>query len=77
MNDGRYYIGQTNCLESRLNRHQSGQVRSTKSRLPVKLVYFEEFETRQESMFREKYLKSLKSHSAVNTLISNFDGLIV
>ena len=50
-------MGQTNNIENRLRRHNSGLVRSTKSRIPFELVYNETFETRAESMRREKDLK--------------------
>ncbi|MDO8630109.1 MAG: GIY-YIG nuclease family protein [Phycisphaerales bacterium] len=43
--DGLLYTGRTNDLIRRLARHRAGKVRSTKSRLPVQLIYFEEFET--------------------------------
>jgi len=38
--------------------HNAGKVKSTKSYLPWKLIYNEEFETRIEARKREKYLKS-------------------
>ncbi|HEX8974417.1 MAG TPA: GIY-YIG nuclease family protein [Patescibacteria group bacterium] len=58
--DGKFYIGQTNNLEDRLERHNAGQVIATRSRKPLKMVHFEKFSTRAEAMRREKYLKSLK-----------------
>ena len=43
--DGSYYTGSTNNLESRLAQHQSGDgANHTKKRLPVQLLYFEEFD---------------------------------
>lgn len=59
--DGKLYIGQTHNLEKRIERHNNGQVRSTKSRRPLELIYQETYKTRIETMAREKYLKSLKS----------------
>jgi putative endonuclease len=42
--DGSYYTGSTVDLIERLHQHQSGEgANHTKHRLPVKLVYFEEF----------------------------------
>lgn len=52
------YVGQTNNIEDRLRRHNSGLVKSTKSRIPLNIVHQETFETRTESMKREKSLKS-------------------
>ena len=66
----RYYIGQTNNLDSRVKRHNSGQVRSTKAYLPWVLVYKEIFESRSLAVRREKYLKSLKSKVKLQELIN-------
>ena len=48
--DGNMYIGQTKNLEARLKAHNYGKVRSTKPRRPLKLVYWEEAESREESL---------------------------
>jgi len=61
LKDSKFYIGQSNNLEDRIKRHNGGQVRATKHRRLLILVYQETFSTRTESMQREKYLKSLKS----------------
>lgn len=58
--DGSLYTGWTNDIEKRLNAHNSGQgAKYTKSRRPVKLVYKEEFETKEEAMSREYAIKRL------------------
>ncbi len=54
---GKYYIGQTNNLSERINRHNSGRSRYTKSRGPWELVYSEAFATREEAVRREQELK--------------------
>lgn len=56
--DGRLYKGQTSDLARRLEEHNSGKVKSTKGFMPWNLVYFETFETREEAVLREKYLKT-------------------
>ncbi|MFA5573759.1 MAG: GIY-YIG nuclease family protein [Brumimicrobium sp.] len=68
----RYYIGQTNDITKRLIRHNAGNVRSTKPFRPWEIVYYEEFETRKESMNREAKLKSWKSVKELKKLISTF-----
>ena len=56
--DGTYYCGWTNDLEKRLAAHNAGKGgKYTHSRTPVKLVYFEEFETKEEAMSREWHIK--------------------
>ncbi len=57
--DGSFYIGQTNNIENRLLRHNKGLIKTTKSRVPFKIIYFEEYNTRREAMLREKHLKSI------------------
>ncbi|HIX23602.1 MAG TPA: GIY-YIG nuclease family protein [Candidatus Lachnoclostridium avicola] len=58
--DGTLYCGWTNCLEKRLEAHNSGKgARYTKSRRPVTLVYYEEFATKEEAMSREWAIKRL------------------
>ncbi len=53
--DGSYYTGSTNNLERRLQQHQNGEgANYTKKHLPVKLVYFEEFQRIGEAFYREK-----------------------
>lgn len=56
--DSRTYIGSTNDLKDRVNRHNSGYVPATKNRLPAVLIaYFAFFEESAARNF-EKYLKS-------------------
>ena len=56
--DGAYYVGMTSNLLDRLKYHNSGKVRSTKSRIPWEIVYYEETESLGAARVREKYLKS-------------------
>ena len=68
--DGTYYCGYTNDLEKRIETHNRGKgAKYTKPRLPVVLVYFEEFETKEEAMSREWHLKQL-SHAQKQALIT-------
>ncbi|MBN1603846.1 MAG: GIY-YIG nuclease family protein [Chitinispirillaceae bacterium] len=56
--DGTYYTGSTNNLEYRLTQHQNGEgANHTKKRLPVKLVYFEEYHRIDEAFNREKQIQ--------------------
>ena len=58
--DGSLYAGWTNDLAARVKAHNAGEgAKYTRSRRPVELVYFEEFETREEAMSREWHLKRL------------------
>ena len=58
--DGTLYTGWTNNLEKRLEAHNSGKgAKYTKTRRPVKIVYKESFETKEEAMSRECAIKKL------------------
>ncbi|SFB93843.1 GIY-YIG nuclease family protein [Butyrivibrio sp. YAB3001] len=58
--DGTYYCGWTNNLEKRLKTHNEGKGgKYTRARLPVELVYYEEFETKEEAQSREWHIKQL------------------
>ena len=58
--DDSLYTGWTNNLEKRIKAHSIGKgAKYTKARLPVELVYFEEFEDKIEAMRREYAIKKL------------------
>jgi putative endonuclease len=58
--DGTYYTGWTTDLKKREAKHNSGKgAKYTRSRLPVKVIYFEEFETSAAAQKREWALKQL------------------
>jgi len=56
--DRSYYVGSTSALEIRLAGHQSGEGSAyTASRLPVTVVYTEEFPTLYEAFLAERQVK--------------------
>ncbi len=56
--DGSYYTGSTNNLDLRLAQHQLGEgSKHTRNRLPVRLIYFEEFLRIDEAFYREKQVQ--------------------
>ena len=56
--DGSYYVGSTKYLEQRLAQHQAGKgANHTKKRLPVKLVYYEEYNRIDTAFYREHQVK--------------------
>ena len=71
--DGRRYFGSTTDLRRRLSEHRNGWVRSTKGRLPVRLVYFEECSTLAQARQREHALKNGRTRSkTIENLICTF-----
>ena len=55
---GHNYYGSTNDLDRRLKEHNFGHTKATKYIRPLKLVYFEKFDTLVEARKRELYFKS-------------------
>ena len=57
-NDGSYYTGSTKNLEKRLSDHNNGTGASyTAKRLPVSLLYYEEYGRIAQAFYREKQLQ--------------------
>ena len=56
--DGEWYTGATSDLKARVRDHQQGQVRSTRKRMPLDLVYYEACRSQVDSFRRERYLKT-------------------
>ncbi len=72
--DGSFYCGWTNNLKKRIAAHNAGTAsKYTRTRRPVKLIYFEEFETKQEAMSREYRIKQL-SRREKQELIDSADN---
>jgi putative endonuclease len=56
--NGQYYTGSTNDLERRMVQHNNGEgANFTRKHLPVKLVYFEEFDRIDDAFYREKQVQ--------------------
>lgn len=69
--DGSLYCGWTNDLQKRLDSHNAGTGgKYTRTRLPVELVYYEEYATRQEAMSREYHIKRLSRQEKLRLIES-------
>ncbi|MDR1801568.1 MAG: GIY-YIG nuclease family protein [Lachnospiraceae bacterium] len=70
--DGSLYAGWTNDINKRLLAHQSGNAsKYTRTRLPVSLVYYETFETKEEAMSREYAFKHMSKSEKESLIISS------
>jgi putative endonuclease len=75
LNDRGLYIGCTKDLKARIKAHNTGQVESTKNRLPMKLIYYEACLNQRDAFHREKYLKTTYGrHYLKNRLKEYFTG---
>lgn len=69
--DNTLYTGWTNNLKKRIKTHNAGKgAKYTKSRLPVTLVYYETFQTKEEAMRREWEIKHLTRAKKLQLLAS-------
>ncbi len=58
LKDGKLYIGWAGDLKKRLKKHNSGLVLATKSRLPLKLIFYEALLNKKDAINREKFFKT-------------------
>jgi predicted GIY-YIG superfamily endonuclease len=74
--DGSYYTGSTKDLERRLEQHQNGEgANHTKKRLPVRLVYFEEFDRIDIAFDREKQIQGWSRAKKEALMAANYEKL--
>lgn len=70
--DKTFYTGWTNDLQKRIKMHSIGKgAKYTRGRCPIKLVYFEEFETKTLAMKREYEIKRLRREEKINLIKNN------
>jgi len=69
LKDGSYYVGSTQNLNERMERHNQERSTYTKSKRPWELVYTEEHPDRSSAMKREKEMKSKKSKEYIEHLV--------
>ena len=58
LKDGKLYIGWTNDLRKRIEKHNLGKSLSTNDRRPLKLIYYEACLSKENALKREKKLKT-------------------
>ncbi len=74
--DSSYYTGSTNNLELRLEQHNAGEgANHTKKRLPVNLVYFEEYQRIDVAFNREKQVQGWSRKKKEALINGTFDDL--
>jgi putative endonuclease len=70
--DRTYYTGYTHDLKNRVDVHNNGKgAKYTRGRLPVELVYFEEFDSKGLALSREYKIKKL-SRKCKEELVEDF-----
>jgi putative endonuclease len=75
--DGSYYAGSTTNLSLRLTQHQAGEGSVyTRGRLPVELVYVQEFQSEHEAFLRERQVKGWSRAKKEALIDGDFEALV-
>lgn len=70
--DKTLYTGWTNNLKKRIETHLQGKAsKYTRCRLPVKLVYFEEYDDRISAQKREYEIKQMTKYKKIQLIESS------
>ncbi|HRZ95032.1 MAG TPA: GIY-YIG nuclease family protein [Candidatus Moranbacteria bacterium] len=69
LKDGKTYIGSTDDLKRRLAQHEKGKVESTKNRLPMELIYQENYNLLAEARYMERYYKSCAGRKKIREIL--------
>ena len=70
--DKNLYIGSTRNLKQRVQEHNKGKNKSTKSRIPYKLIFYESYINKKDALKREKYLKTTKGHTTIKSKLREY-----
>ena len=69
--DGKFYTGYTKDLQLRVDKHNNGEIISTKYRRPFQLIYYEACLDQQDALRREKYLKTTYGKRYIRNRLKN------
>ena len=76
--DGSLYCGWTTDLEARVEQHSLGRgAKYTRSRLPVKLVWYETYEDKHEALSREWHIKHMDRAQKLKLISGTPEGKTV
>ena len=73
LKDRKFYIGCTSDLNKRVVEHNQGKNRSTRFRIPLVLIYSEEFDDKYLAFKREFFLKSTKGFLEKKRIIESLN----
>ncbi len=75
LKDSKRYIGYTINLKKRIKEHQNSKSFSTKPRLPIKLIYFEDCLDEVDAKRREQYLRTTQGRRFLGLRLKNYKQL--
>ena len=76
LKDQKLYYGFTNNLKLRIKQHSNGEVKSTKYRRPLELIYYEACLSKEDAIRREKYFKTYYGRMFLNKRLKNYFNLL-
>ncbi len=75
LKDRKFYIGSTSNLKIRVDQHNKGKVESTAKRRPLKLIYYECYLKKEDTLRNENYYKTTKGREDLKKKIKSWlDG---
>lgn len=72
VNDKKFYVGFTENLKLRFKQHNDGQVKSTRKRIPLMLVYYESCTDKSDALHRERYLKTAYGKKYIKSRLKSY-----
>lgn len=72
VSDKKLYIGYTENLQRRLKEHNSGNNFSTKTRLPLKIIYYEAYFNKEDAQERELFFKTGWGRKYIAKILKNY-----
>ena len=74
LNTEEFYKGFTSDIDKRILEHTNGKVRSTKNKLPFKLIHVEVSANRESARGLEKFFKSGYGREVIKEIADNLPG---
>ena len=71
-NYGKLYTGYSANLKKRIAQHKNGEVFSTKSKLPIELIFYEAFLSQADAKRREMYFKTTSGKRALKIMLQEY-----
>lgn len=66
------YIGYSEDLKQRIDSHNKGENKSTKTYIPLELIHYEAYKNMQDAKRRELYLKSNRGKTTLKTMLTEY-----
>jgi putative endonuclease len=66
------YIGYSENLQQRVNQHNNGDSKSTKTYRPLTLIHYEAYRSMKDAKRRERYLKTNRGRTTLITMLKEY-----